>query len=322
MNHTTSALAMLATGCFFHPMPPAAPQPPPSPAFTCSAPVVVAAPTAPTANSARSLVVSLVSGEAPDWSAAVPAPTAATPAWGGAGTMSPPAAAPVWGAAVAASAAAPAAPAAPAWGAEVAPAPAAPAAGAAWGASPAPVSSSSTPPSSQAWFDAQASGLIFSVRADGAPLGSTILAVGESVGLPVVVDPDLADLSLTVSNTAISLAELGAVILGLHGAAMSFDDGVLTISDLETFVDRNYDTEPAPLDTVILPTPDGVPADHLAATWCALGATDRGTASVVGDAVVFEDAPDALAQARRLAEELSITATAIWADESARSETP
>jgi len=318
VNHTTSALALLATGCFFHPMPPAAPQPPPSPAFTCSAPVVLAAPTAPTANSARSLVVSLVSGEAPDWSAAVPAPTAAAPAWGGAATTPPPAAAPVWGAAVPA----PAAPAAPAWGAATAPAPAAPAAGAAWGASSAPLSSGSTTATSQAWFDAQASGLIFSVRADGAPLGSTILAVGESVGLPVVVDPDLADLSLTVSDSAISLAELGAVILGLHGAAMSFDDGVLTISDLETFVDRNYDTEPAPLDTVILPTPDGVPADHLAATWCALGATDRGTASVVGGAVVFEDAPDALAQARRLAEELSITATAIWADESARSETP
>ena len=103
---------------------------------------------------------------------------------------------------------------------------------------------------------------------------------------------------------------------------MSFADGVLTISDLETFVDRNYDTEPAPLDTLVLPTPDGVPADHLAATWCALGATERGTASVVGGAIMFEDAPAALDEARSLTEELSITATALWADDSTRSEGP
>lgn len=162
---------------------------------------------------------------------------------------------------------------------------------------------------------------MLSVQADAAPLGSVALAVGAALSLPIVVQPELAGRSLTLANDAISLADLGSVLREVHGAAMSFEDGTLMVSDLDAFVERNYQTEPAPLETLFLPSPDGVPAAHVAATWCALAATDRGMASVVGGAVTFRDDPAALDAARALVEELSATSTAIWADETA-SDTP
>ena len=77
MNRSTPVLAFVATGCLLHPMAPPPPPVPASPAFTCTAPVVATGPTAPTATAARSLVVSLVSGEAPDWETAIPESTVA-----------------------------------------------------------------------------------------------------------------------------------------------------------------------------------------------------------------------------------------------------
>ena len=132
-----------------------------------------------------------------------------------------------------------------------------------------------------------------------------------------MVQPGIADHSITLSHGAVSLAELGDQLQEIVGAAMAFEDGILVISDLDAFVERNYATEPAPLQTLILPAPDGVPAEHVAATWCALQATARGTASVVGGAVIFQDAPDALDDARGLVDDLGATATALWADATA-----
>jgi hypothetical protein len=120
-----------------------------------------------------------------------------------------------------------------------------------------------------------------------------------------------------MSASGIKLAEFGRLLREVHGVAMSFEKGVLVISDLDAFIDRNYDTQPAPLESVLLPSPDGVPAAHFAATWCAQAASGRGKAAVVGRTVSFQDDAAALERARRLQEELSAAATALMVDDAA-----
>ena len=225
--------------------------------------------------------------------------------------------APAWGAG-----SAPASASAPVWGATAAtPQAVSPTPAPAWGAAASTPPAVAAPASTQGWFDTQAAGLSFSIRADGAPLGSTVLAVGDAVGLPVIVDPDLADLSITLTDSDITLADLGALLL----------DTMAPPCPLPTASSPSPTSRPSWTGTT---TPSRLPrhprASHArwragrppAATWCALGATERGTASVVGGAIMFEDAPAALDEARSLTEELSITATALWADDSTRSEGP
>ena len=209
-----------------------------------------------------------------------------SPDWSGPSPAAPAATGSVWGA-PAEAAAAPVSP----WGASTT-------------AAPAPTPSTPTL-SAPADFATLASGIQLQALADAAPLGTLLVALGEALALPVSVHTSVSERAVTMANASASVSEVEQHLATHHNVSLTLASGQLSAAPT---------TPVAGHRAVVLPSPDGVPATHFAATWCALEASEWGVASVLGDSVRFRDNQVGLDGARALMEDAAAAATAIRLD--------
>jgi hypothetical protein len=135
------------------------------------------------------------------------------------------------------------------------------------------------------------------VVAEAVPLSTFSVALGEKLGVGVVLDPALVKLRVSFSLPDISLDRLLRLLLDDYDVVSSFHDGIIHL-DTPLGARRRYD--PQPMEVRIIPVPKNIPPAQAADAACAFALSDSGSASAAGQNLVVRDGREHLAKVEAL----------------------
>ncbi|MFL5346720.1 MAG: hypothetical protein ACJ8AT_18215 [Hyalangium sp.] len=122
------------------------------------------------------------------------------------------------------------------------------------------------------------------VVAEAVPLGTLASALSRELGLGIVVAPQLVDLRVSLALPDSSAEELFGLLDRHYAVASEMEKKpVIVLEDRRELLHRHYES-PELLVRFIPMT--GLPAEDVAAAYCKLLATERGSANVVGDVLL------------------------------------
>ena len=113
---------------------------------------------------------------------------------------------------------------------------------------------------------------------------------------------------VSLALSEVSLAALLHELQEDYEVYSVFDEGTLHFVDYDSYLDRRYTPEVAPLEAVLMPVAEGVSAAQVAAGWCTQYASPRGSAAAMGEQVMFRDTHANIVAAGALLETLRKTA--------------
>jgi hypothetical protein len=152
-------------------------------------------------------------------------------------------------------------------------------------------------------------GLHLSVVADGVPMSAFATALADATRAGIVLDDRLVGVRVSVALPNVQVARLFELLRDLYDVVplTEADDRFLFVSrervaepGMRPRLPEEPPPEVAPLETRLFPVPGHVPAADVAASFCHHHAGERGSASVVGDAVVATDVAERLSQLETL----------------------
>jgi hypothetical protein len=135
------------------------------------------------------------------------------------------------------------------------------------------------------------------VTAEAVPLSTFTVALGERLGVGVVLDPALVKLRVSFSLPDISLDRLLRLLLDDYDVVSSFHDGIIHL-DTPLGARRRYD--PQPMEVRIIPVPKNIPPAQAADAACSFALSDSGSASAAGQNLVVRDGREHLLRVEAL----------------------
>ena len=145
------------------------------------------------------------------------------------------------------------------------------------------------------------------VAVDDAPFGSVAVAIADAAGTSVVVDPEVARARVTLAMRDASLETLLPALATAAGAVAGRNAGTIHFETPWRARLRARAALLAQEQSVVevrLVPADGVRPGELAAAFCEMLASPRGSAAVIGRYVLVRDVPPVLSQLDALAHEL------------------
>jgi hypothetical protein len=130
------------------------------------------------------------------------------------------------------------------------------------------------------------------VSADGTPLGTLALALGDKLGVGVVVAAELGGVRVFLSMPNGAVEHLILALRDELRVWCSFDAETATLrfETREVSLSRlRASTETAPLATRLEPVKDGASPEQMASTFCEAFASPHGLAAVMGRSLLVRD---------------------------------
>ncbi len=137
------------------------------------------------------------------------------------------------------------------------------------------------------------------VRAPRARLGEIAVAIGEQIQHTIVVDSVLVDAAVALETQDATADRLLAEVAAMTDAIVTADGESIVIELTERARHRTYDQllaqlDTMPLETRAIPVPAHRDPHELAAGFCEMIASPRGSATVMGDTIVVHDVRESL----------------------------
>jgi hypothetical protein len=133
------------------------------------------------------------------------------------------------------------------------------------------------------------------ILAEAVPLGTLATALSERLGIGIAVDADLIGLRVSMAAHDMTLLVFFDVLASEYSVRAAFNEGFVRLKTSAAYTRMLHARgDLQPVITRMIPVPGRTSPEQLAATYCALIAGPRGSASVVGDKLVANDVGDRL----------------------------
>jgi hypothetical protein len=130
------------------------------------------------------------------------------------------------------------------------------------------------------------------VLAEGVPLGVLVPALGEVLGVPVVVAGELVEVRVSAAFSDVGLFDLFEALIVDYDVYPHWRDDTLYVTTPEQALQARR--RPRPVDTRVVRVPPELPATQAAQLYCRQLRSPAGSAVLVGRRVVVRDRQDVI----------------------------